>query len=127
MSDKSVVQKLFLRENNRFMLLNAPPGYRESLGALPAGVEVTGEISGEADVIQVFATMQEDLQRQIAGLKNALIPKGILWVTYPKGGSKIRTDLNRDILFALLQPLGLQAVAMFAVDADWSAMRFKKI
>ena len=66
---------------------------------------------------------------QVAELKGALTGQGILWVAYPKGGTKAKkeTDLNRDILAAYLQEKGLQAVAQVAVDDTWSALRFKTV
>ena len=44
---------------------------------------------------------------------------------YPKGGRKAGTDLNRDILWNLMQGRGLVGVTLVAVDNEWSAMRFR--
>ena len=129
MSRKTILQKLFLKENDRFMLLNDPPGYGGSLGELPAGVELLGKGPGMADVVQLFVTRREELLRQMDFIIGALDPvgRGILWVTYPKGSSKIGTDLNRDSINDLLLTLGFKGVAIIAVDEDWSAIRFKRV
>jgi hypothetical protein len=58
-------------------------------------------------------------------VEKSLKPNGILWITYPKGTSKVKTDLNRDILWKQLKDYGFDAIAIFSVDATWSAMRFK--
>lgn len=55
----------------------------------------------------------------------AVKPGGLLWVCYPKGGVKAGTDLNRDILWERMSKLGLVGVTLVAVDATWSAMRFR--
>jgi hypothetical protein len=80
-----------------------------------------------ADVIQVFVKAMDEVLPNIEMWKKSLKPKGILWITYPKGTSKVKTDLNRDILWKRLKDFGLETVAMFSVDATWSAMRFKII
>ena len=53
-------------------------------------------------------------------------PDGLLWLCYPKGTSKVKTDVNRDILNRrLAEEYGLEGVAMVSIDDTWSAMRFK--
>lgn len=103
----------------------APSGYSESLGPLPDGVRLRTELEGQADVIQVFVMKRSDLER-LNQLKSLLSRKGILWVTYPKGTSRIRTDINRDSIRVYSRSVGLEAVAIFSVDADWAALRLKR-
>jgi len=47
------------------------------------------------------------------------------WISYPEQTSKIKTDLNRDILWKLMEKHGLVRVAMISIDNVWSAMRFR--
>ncbi len=54
-----------------------------------------------------------------------LKPDGLLWICYPKGGSRVKTDLNRDILWEEMKKYKLAGVAMVSVDNVWSAMRFR--
>ncbi len=127
MPEKTVLQKLFLKEGQAFLLLDPPAGYLDLLGYLPAGVTLLTALNGPADVIQYFVTSQAALNKLAPRLKAALKPKGILWVTYPKGTSKVKTDLNRDILREMVTQFGLEAVALFSVDETWSAMRLKVV
>ena len=71
--------------------------------------------------------MRKDLEEQLPRLKPLLAPKGLLWVTYHKGTSKQKSDINRDSIAAYALTIGLQAVAMIAVDEDWSALRLKVV
>lgn len=50
---------------------------------------------------------------------------GLLWVCYPKQTAKVETNLNRDILWKLIEPRGLRPVTQIALDATWSALRFR--
>lgn len=54
-----------------------------------------------------------------------LKPDGMFWISYPKQTSKVKTDLNRDILWKLMEKHGLAGVAMISIDNVWSAMRFR--
>ena len=67
------------------------------------------------------------MNNQLGKLKRLISPKGILWLTYPKGRSRIKTDVNRDIIRGEAEKHGLEAVAIFSVDEDWSALRLKLV
>ena len=49
----------------------------------------------------------------------------MIWVTYPKGKGKIKSDINRDSIREYSASIGMEAVAIFSVDDDWSALRLK--
>ncbi len=96
MSDKSVAQKLLIKENYKVLLVNEPKDYREILGELPPNVTILTELGGLVDLVQVFLTSKMELETQLRRLKSLLKPKGLLWLTYPKGTAKVKADINRD-------------------------------
>lgn len=59
-------------------------------------------------------------------LKN-IEPDSILWFAYPKGTSKIKTDINRDILRMTGESFGITTVMAISIDETWSALRFRPI
>ena len=124
MSDTTVIKKLRVKPGNRMLILNAP--HRAPLDA-PQDVDLTTEPGGDVDVVLAFYKTRAELDAELETLKSAMGADGILWVAYPKGTSKVPTDLNRDILRVHLEAEGLQAVAMVAIDDTWSAMRLKKV
>ncbi len=125
MSEKSIAERLFIRPGSTFLLVNPPAGYLANLGALPQGVSIISESSLPVEVIQVFVADRVALEQQLPRLKQLVSPKGALWVTYTKGTSKIKTDINRDTINAYAQSIGMQGVAMISIDDDWSALRLK--
>jgi len=128
MSDKSVAQKLQVKEGHKLLLVNPPPGYRETLlKGLSKNVVFLKDAKIPADIIQVFVASQKELEEQLFKLKPRLDPKGIFWVTYPKGTGKIKADINRDTIRERALPHGLEAVAIFSVDEDWSALRLSLV
>lgn len=50
---------------------------------------------------------------------------GHLWLAYPKKSGAMRSDLNRDSGWDELAGAGLRPVTQIAIDADWSALRFR--
>jgi hypothetical protein len=127
MSDKTIVQKMLIKQGQRFLLLNGPGGYAARLSDLPEGVTAETTLGGPADVIQCFITSKKQLEETLPTLKSALKPGGILWITYPKLTSRLAGDINRDSINAYAMTLGLQGVAMIAIDDDWAALRLKVV
>jgi hypothetical protein len=127
MSDKSITSKLFVKPGSKFLLVNPPDGYLARMGELPAGTVVLSDTSCTVDAIQVFVANRAELEAQLPRLKELLAPKGMLWVTYHKGTSMVKTDIHRDTINAYAKTLGLEGVAMISIDDDWSALRLKLI
>ncbi len=125
MPDKSVAEKLLIKDGYRIAIVNPPAGYLNTMGKLPGKVSRAEVKDGDLDFIQSFVTSRKDLEASLATLKAALKSNGLLWVTYPKGTSKTKTDINRDSINAYAQTIGLQGVAMVSVDDTWSALRLK--
>ena len=128
MSEKSIAQKLSIKPGSKFLLVNAPSGYTTQMGKLPEGVMLLRDSTSLVDGIQVFVANRAELEAQLpASFAKLLPPKGMLWVTYHKGTSRIKTDINRDTINAYAHSIGLEGVAMISIDGDWSALRLKKI
>jgi len=127
MSDKTIAQKLFLKEGYSVLLVNPPPGYVTLLGELPPRATLLTQPAGLVDLILLFVTSRKELEEQLPNLKPSLTPKGLLWIAFPKGTSKIKTDINRDSINAYAHSIGLQGVAIIAIDEVWSALRLKII
>ena len=118
-----LADKLLIKADLRVLLLNAPIGYAKKLEPLPDGATVTDK-RGKADVVIAFVRDSAELKR-LATSFGALEEEAVLWVCYPKGGTKAGTDLDRDILHAAMAKHELTGVSLVAVDDTWSAMRFR--
>jgi hypothetical protein len=125
MSQKPIFQKLLIKDNYKVLLVNEPDGYISMLGKLPQGVIILNQPAKGIDVIQIFVTSKKELEDQLVKLKSILSEKGLLWITYPKGTSKAKVDINRDVIREYAQSIGLQAIAMVSINDTWSALRLK--
>ena len=122
-SGRSLVDKLGIKPATRIALLDAPPGYRRTLGALPPGVRVTTNVRGTLPFIQYFVTRRAVLERRFAALKRALRMDGSLWISWPKGQSDVRTDVNENVVREVALANGLVDVKVCAVDEVWSGLK----
>jgi hypothetical protein len=127
MSEKTIAEKLSIKPGSKFLLINPPSEYVSQMGVLPEGVDLLSDSTNQVEAIQVFVANRTELEAQLPRLFGLLAPKGMLWVTYHKGTSKVKTDINRDTINAYAQSIGLQGVAIISIDDDWAALRLKLI
>lgn len=123
-SKRSLVDKLGVKEDCRVFLSNAPKDYAGVLGRLPKGAVVLKSLDGNCDFIQFFTKENSDLESEFPKLKARLSPNGILWISWPKGASKVKTDLNENIVRRIGLSNGLVDVKVCAVDEIWSGLKF---
>ena len=121
MADNALAKKLKLKPGQRAGLIGAPEGYLQALGPLPEGVQVADKLSGKFDWLQVFVKTQAEIDKLAPRAARALKPESILWISFPKGTSKIQTDLTRDKGWDFLKQLGLKWLVLVSVDDTWSA------
>jgi hypothetical protein len=129
--DAAVPRKLGLKPGARVLLLNAPIDYAVDLVRLAADSEIEatdgdGLLEAESfDLVQLFCATRADLERLGDAAIAAVKPGGRLWISYPKGGSGVKTDLNRDTDWGPLRAVRWRAVTQVAIDPVWSALRFR--
>jgi hypothetical protein len=125
---RSVGIKLGLKNGQRALVLDPPEGYEEVLNPSVEGVEFTQEgvtEPGSLDFVQLFVKDSTALDARLKGAIQAVKQDGLLWISYPKKTSKIKSDIHRDILWAKVEPHGWSGVALISIDDSWSAMRFR--
>lgn len=125
MAEKTLGQKMFIKEGYKVLLVKAPKEAEGWLGPLPAGARIVKSAKGDAAVVILFAKDRKELEAQLGKQLQAVDPKGAVWVAYHKGTSKVKTDINRDTIAAYAGTLGYEPVAMVAINDDWAALRLK--
>ncbi|MFX3674898.1 MAG: YdeI/OmpD-associated family protein [Paenisporosarcina sp.] len=73
----------------------------------------------------LFAKSINHLNEHAHTMISACSNEALLWMAYPKKSSEMYIDLNRDFGWNVLQEKGYEGIASIALDADWSAMRFR--
>ncbi len=116
--------KLRFKAGMRVYVQSAPAGFAGELERLPNEIALAPRLTGRFDLILAFLTQQAELERMVPRFRKALGAEGLIWIAYPKG-ARLSTDLNRDIVRETVAPLGLETVAIVAIDQVWSALRCK--
>jgi len=122
-SGRPLVDKLGIKPGTRIAILNAPRGYRATLGSLPPGVVVASAARGTFPFIQFFTRSRSLLETKLGMLLGALEPDGALWISWPKKASGVPTDMTEDVVRAVALPTGLVDVKVAAVDEVWSGVK----
>jgi hypothetical protein len=120
--------KLQFKNVTRLAVRNAPQGYAKRLAGELEGIEVVAGPDAAADALLLFVNNMAEAQALTPGaveIVAAVKPEGVLWLAYPKGSSKIKTDINRDTLWPVVQAHGWRPVRQVAIDETWSALRFR--
>ncbi|MBI2957261.1 MAG: hypothetical protein HYY32_00310 [Chloroflexi bacterium] len=120
-----IAKKLLAKPGQRMTVLNAPEGYLDELGELPPGAQIIAKPAGTVDFIQVFVKDKAELESVMPGAIKAVKLDGLFWICYPKGSSKFKTDLNRDILREAVENYGLVGVSLVSINDVWSALRVR--
>jgi hypothetical protein len=82
-------------------------------------------LNGKFDWIQIFVKSKAELDGLAPRAARALKPGSMLWISFPKGSSKIQTDLTRDKGWESLQALDLKWITLVSVNETWSAFALR--
>lgn len=130
-SDRTLVQKLGIKSEQKMLVINAPKGYQKLLVSLPdrttqkeVSFEQLGQINNQFDFIQLFVQSQERLKEVFPIAKIFLKKSGTIWLCWPKGHCDIRSDLNENIVREIGLLYGLVDIKIISVDNTWSSLKF---
>lgn len=111
----SLAEKLQIKPGQSIRVIDPPAGF---------GLEAESPGEGDSGGVLIFVRDKADLARHGAAAVESARDDRLTWIAYPKAG-QLDTDLNRDILWELLQGRGVKPVRQVAVDDTWSALRFR--
>jgi hypothetical protein len=122
MTDSPLSKKMKLKAGARAAVINAPANYVDELRHDTA---MSPTLNGKFDWIQIFVKSKAELNAQAPKAAKALKPESLLWISFPKGTSRIQTDLTRDKGWEVLQKLDLKWITLVSVNAMWSAFALR--
>ncbi|OBZ12475.1 YdeI/OmpD-associated family protein [Bacillus sp. FJAT-26390] len=122
--NEALAKKLRLSPEMKALVLKAPSDhYLAELGLTTEDTVLEPE--AQYDFVLLFVVSLAELAEHAPEAIRAVKPGGLLWITYPKGSSKIKTDINRDTGWKLMLTFHVEGVAMIAMDDTWSSMRYR--
>jgi len=122
MPESALAKKMKLKSNLKAAVINAPENY---VDALRHNTALSPTLNGKFDWIQIFVRNKAELDALAPKAVKALKPESRLWISFPKGTSKIQTDLTRDKGWDVLRDLDLKWINLVSVNETWSAFALR--
>ena len=120
-----LAKKLGIASGTTIALLNAPGGLAKAMGDLPVGATVLADGEGTADVVLLFATSVEVLERDFADATRRLT-EGRLWIVWPKKASGAASDLSQTVVRTFGLERGFVDYRIASIDETWSGLCFAR-
>jgi hypothetical protein len=122
----SIANKLKIKAGDILLTLNAPADFKKGLLELPSGVKIT-DAGKEYNQVHWFVINKAQLEKQLSKVLKLVKPDITVWVYYPKGTSKIQTDLTRDKGWDCLLSHGnrLTWISLISFNDTWSVFGFR--
>lgn len=124
-----VFQKLNYKGQSPIRVLNAPPTLLPVLEEMRPLTTILTTLTGakNAPFVLAFATRKAEVDKLAPRIAKAAPGDAVIWIAYPKGTSKnYSCDFNRDNGWDQLGVHGFEPVRQVAIDADWTALRFRR-
>lgn len=124
-SGTPLVKKLGIKADFKCLLINGPKHYFELLMDIPERVKFyENEASQPFDFVHMFITDHSELKKNIERIRTIIVSNGMLWVSWPKGSSKIPKSTNETYIRAIILQTDMVDIKVCAVDKDWSGLKF---
>jgi hypothetical protein len=118
-----LARKLSLKDGQRTWWDSMPESVRSEIEGDGLALHLLEAPQPPIEAAHVFVSERSALERKVRELLPLLAPDGFLWVSWPKKGSKVDTDITEDVIRDVVLPLGLVDVKVCAVDATWSGLK----
>ncbi|MEO8404739.1 MAG: YdeI/OmpD-associated family protein [Chitinophagaceae bacterium] len=117
----TISQKLRIKEGSSLLTFHAPADFKKSLIGLPAKVTIS-DAAKSYDQIHWFILNKAQLEKEMNKVLKLVKDEVVLWMYYPKGTSKIQSDLTRDKGWDNLLKHGdkLTWISLLSFDDTWS-------
>jgi hypothetical protein len=119
-------QKFKIKEGFTLRTINAPADFAKQLGALPNEVTIT--TSGKNfQQLHWFVLNKAQLDKELPKVMPLVKGEVLCWCYYPKGTSRLQTDLTRDKGWDnLLQREEFHWISLISFNDTWSAFAFRQ-
>jgi len=121
----AIADKLKIKPGFTLLPINAPADFEQKLQPVPANVKVAAKAKNYNQVhwfVKGKAQLDKELNKVLGLIKDDVV----CWVYYPKGTSKMQTDLTRDKGWdSLLNHDELTWISLISFDETWSVFGFR--
>jgi len=130
-SGTPLAKKLGIKHDFRAALLHVPEKVQSELRDALAKCHIqpfsrakNTDAKKNLDFIFLFAKSRAALELELMPAAKALAPAGMLWISWPKQGSGVATDLTANVVRERGLDAGLVDIKVCAVTDVWSGLKF---
>jgi hypothetical protein len=117
-------KKLGVKNGFRTFFVDPPPEVLAELKAALQECEIVAGKKGSLDFAMLFSSSRVQLEKEFVRIERLLTPAGMLWVSWPKKSSGVKTDVDENIVREIGLRAGLVDVKVCAVTEIWSGLKF---
>ena len=122
-SGTPLAKKLGIKGGFKIRLVNQPDYYFTLFTDMPENVIVLTDKKSNKNLIHYFTKEASALYKDIVSLRNEIYPNGMIWISWPKKASKIKTGITEDLIRSIALANGLVDIKVCAIDEIWSALK----
>jgi len=120
----TLAQKLKIKEGYTLLTINAPADFQKALAPLPPGVKISTSAK-EYNQVHWFVKNKAEMEKELNDVLKLVKDDVTCWIYYPKGTSKIQTDLTRDKGWDALLKHDFQWLSLISFNDTWSAFAMR--
>jgi hypothetical protein len=121
-----ILQKLKITPPHILCAVNAPNDFVKTIGKLPEGIKIVSDTKSSFNSIHWFVKTKHEVDAQLPNILKMMKPNITVYCYYPKGTSKIQTDLTRDKGWdSFLKNDELKWLTLISFNETWSTFSFR--
>ena len=121
-SGTPLAKKLGIKPGFKIRVINEPQNYFSLFTDMPE-IKIMTSSKIKKDLIHYFVKEEKSLIKNIIPLKEELEQNGMLWISWPKKSSGVKTDVTENTIRNLAIKMGLVDVKVCSIDEVWSALK----
>ncbi|KAA9034627.1 DUF3052 family protein [Ginsengibacter hankyongi] len=122
-SGTPLAKKLGIKEGFIMRLIYEPSNYFTLFTDMPQDVNFTNDKKILKNCIHYFTKELKDLDKEMSGLRNEILPDGMIWISWPKKSSKLKTNITENDIRNIALANGLVDIKVCAIDETWSGLK----
>jgi hypothetical protein len=123
----TILSKMNFKEGMKIRIWNGP----DEQAFLFATWKKSGYVAADDEkpsFMIAFVQSEDEVATYFPKINSFAVGDEVVWMAYPKGTSKkYKSKINRDAEWKALRDSGFDTVRQIAIDAEWSALRFRKV
>lgn len=123
-SKTPIAKKLGIKEGYIVSIVQAPKDYKKYIAPLPDKVKISRTLLPDSDIVHAFVNDLKTLEKTFPDLRKFIHKNAMIWISWPKGASKVETDLNREIIREYVLAQGLVDVKVASYNDIYSCLKF---